>query len=247
MASSFHYFSLEHFPFDICKEVATAIKLFYPIGIDPLQQEYSEYPGIIKLGNVISENIVDAKVYKKRWSGFLTKLRKDFGKNRDFLFGTTGADAGYSAELILDKYEDEVMIREKKIVFAVSLIGSFYSVCGVDETVVLDRDERIKYYSAINAITASPYKEFEKAFILLQKRIEATFQDYQFVPIRTALQMVKGLYSTSGEDGTVYEALFNHHFNYYYAPLKLYRGDQFYGYGEPSSKRNITLTAPPPL
>ena len=83
-------------------------------------------------------------------------------------------------------------------------------------------------YHAINVITASPHEEFEKDFNYLQRRIETRFKGYKFVPISMCLRMIKGLHHDFLEYGTVYDALFNHLFNFYYFPLAHYRGDEWY-------------------
>lgn len=246
-----HYFSLSHRPYQIWAEVADTIKEFYPMGIDRDSPDYENHPGRIKMNNIIADNILDNKNFRKRWGGFLSILGKDLNKTPDDLFSTTyGLRPGFSADLILERYEDDSLLRIKKLTFAVSLIGPFYSVCGIDETFI-----RNKYhdfgggggYHAINVITASPYEEFEKDFNHLQRRVETRFKGYKFVPISMCLKMVKGLHSDFLEYGTVYNALFNHLFNSYYFPLARYRGDKQYGYGENISGTKITLSPPLPM
>ena len=243
------YFSLSHHPFQIWKEVAETIREFYPIGIDRQSPEYEAHPGWKKRGEIINANIIDNKTYIKRWGGFLKILGKDFNTSPDDLQSTTyGVVPGYSADLVLERYEDESLLRIKKLTFAVSLIGPFYSVCGVDETFIkIKHNDYGGGYHAINVITASPHEEFEKDFNHLQRRIETRFKGYKFVPISMCLKMVEGLDHHFLESGTVYDALFNNLFNFYYFPLARYRGDQYYGYGENISGVKVILSPPPPM
>ena len=243
------YFSLSHGPYQIWKEVSDTIKEFYPIGVDRESPDYEMYTGLQKMGQIMEDNILDNKMYRKRWGGFLKIIRKDLNKSAEEVHSTTyGLRPGYSADLILERYEDDSLLRIKKLTFAVSLIGPFYSVCGIDETFIRNKyhDYNGGGYHAINVITASPYEEFENEFNHLQRRIETHFKGYKFVPISMCLKMVEGLHHDFLEAGTVYDALFNHLFNFYYSPFARYRGDEYYGYGENISGIKVTLTAPPP-
>jgi hypothetical protein len=235
------YFSLENQRDPVLIEVAKTIKELYPIGINTYSPEYHEYPGIIKIKALIAENIGNNKNYNKIWSSLLKKLRKESGKEIDST--TFGVGPGFSGDLILEKYEDPSLIRIKRIAFAVSLIGPFYSICGFDETFI--KDDGISYH-AINVVTASPYKEFEGDFNGIKYGIENQFKDYKFVPFLACLQFLKDLdvLDSHRQEPTVYSALFNHLFDHFNYSLPILRGDRVYGYDK-SKFPKVTLTAPP--
>jgi len=243
------YFSLENQRDPVLAEVAGTIREIYPIGLNTLSPEYNQYPGIIKAYEIIGENIGPPEQkpgpYAKIWSSLLKSLRSTNGKR---INGTTyGFVPGFSADLILESYEDESLTRTKRIAFAVSLIGPFYSICGVDETSVKEKgDEFGRGYHAINVVTASPFKEFERDFNCIKKLIEEKFLEYKFIPFNACMMHIKDMETphSAGQDCTVYNALFNHLFNFYNYSFPVLRGDRLYGYDK-SKLAKVTLTAPP--
>ena len=238
-----------YFPLDnkhaagLYKTIAETIKHFYPVGLSSFDKEYYKYPGMIELGEILATQIGDNKNYIKSWGAFLKKLRKESGKA---LKATTyGSVPGFSGDLILETYEDEVLRRVKRIAFAVSLIGPFYCVCGIDETFIKDeRDERPISYHAINVVTVSPYKEFEAGFNTIENHIKKEFSGYRFIPFETCMRYLQNLETrhSMGQEGTVYNALFNHLFNFYTHYHS--RGDRSYGL-ERNPNIRVTLSPPP--
>ncbi|MDR6945176.1 hypothetical protein [Mucilaginibacter pocheonensis] len=240
-----YYFSLEFDPSrsKLLNDIGQAIEKYYPIGFDPDLPEYHQQPGYIKRGDIINENIANANNYQERWGSFINELEQQLDKT--ILSTTYGFVPGFSADLILEKYEDESLVRIKKISFAISLIGPFFSICGIDETFIKEKNDELKRsYNAINVATVSPYEEFEKDFNYLQNKIEEQFKDYTFVPFRTAMHYIKDFKTPDsiGEDSTLYNALFNHLFNYR-SPHFL-RGDTLYGYEQ---NNLVSITLPPSL
>jgi hypothetical protein len=227
-------------------EIAETIKEFYPIGIGRESPEYNAHPGVIKMNEIMEDNILNNKNFRERWGTFLKKLRKDLKKSADDLHSTTyGVGPSFSADLILENYEDDALTRVKRLSFAVSLIAPFYTVYGVDETGIKEKDHEFGgAYRAINVITVSPFKEFEKDFNYLQQQIEKQFTGYKFVPITMSLTEVKGLYHHYLQDAKIHNALFNHLFDLYDTSFGHTRGDTLYGYGESNIK--VTLSPPPP-
>jgi hypothetical protein len=239
-----NYFSL---PFDpvrnkLLNDIGSTIEKYYPVGIDPDLPEYHQHPCYIKKGEIMDENIANADNYHKRWVSFTDQLAQQFNKT---INGTTyGFVPGFSADLILERYEDESLIRIKKIAFAVSLLGPFFSVCGVDETFIKEKDDELmRSYHATNVITASPYKEFEKEFNHLQHKIEEKYKNYQFVPFRVAMSYIKDFRIPQNihDDANLYNLLFNHLFNPYTHYFS--RGDTSYGY-EKSNRVTVILLPP---
>jgi hypothetical protein len=240
-----HYFSLKGYPDKLRIEIGKTIEEYYPVGIDQQSAEYFEYPGIKKLELMLAEYSSNNTSFHEVWKLFLIKLPKDLRKK---MHSTTyGFVPGFSADLILERYEDEAMVRLKKLTFAVSMIGPFFSICGVDETFIKEKDHPTKAYGSINVITASPYKEFEKDFLYLKEKIEETFEGYQYVPMIAALSFLENMqiYHSYREEYTVYNALFNHLFDYY-DHQKLFRGDMLYGLDK-SMLPKVTLRPPPAL
>jgi hypothetical protein len=240
------YLSLDPKPHNkLAAEIAEAIKEFYPIGVSRESPEYNTHPGVIKMNEIIEDNILNNKNYRQRWGAFLKKLGKDLKKSAEDLHSTTyGLRPGFSADLILERYEDDVLTRIKKLSFAVSLIAPFFTIYGIDETGIKEKDHEFGgTYSAINVITVSPFKEFENDFHYLQRKIEERFIAYKFVPITMSLALVKELNNEFVQDAKVHNALFNHLFDLYDTSFGYTRGDIRYGYGESNIK--VTLSPPP--
>ncbi|WP_316843887.1 hypothetical protein [Pedobacter psychrodurus] len=112
-------------------------------------------------------------------------------------------------------------------------MGKFYTIYGVDDSASLEShdDQFIKHYYAINAITVSPYKEFEQPFKKEIELIEEFYPDYKFVPFAVHSMVIDGLkvrYSDK-EVCSVYDALFNGNLGYY-NDSTFHRGDTRYGY-----------------
>ena len=243
----------KYFPIDnaskisLFSEIADTIIQYYPKGLNSFDAEYSKYPGIIKAKEIISENTGPPEqklgALSKKWGSFLKSLRENIDNE---IRGTTyGFVPGFSADLILEHFEDKALIRTKRIAFAVSMLGPFFSICGVDETFIKEKEREFESgYHAINVVTASPYKEFEKDFLAVKLLIERNFVDYKFIPFDDCMLFIKDVETPNsmGQEGTVYNALFNHLFNFYIHFRS--RGDRGYGRGRDPNFR-VTLTAPP--
>lgn len=237
------YFPLDNRNKKLYAEIGEAIKQYYPIGVMPDSPEYNEHPGIKKIMAIMEENTTQNKKFNKPWKDFLKKLQSRSKKkihDLGLLF-----DVSFTGELILEKYQNESLLRIKKIVFSVSLIAPFFSVCGIDETAIIEpNDELGRTYRAINVITESPYKEFETDFNYLQHEIEKQFIGYKIVPIRDSMHLVKGLHTPYGRlhECKLHNTLFNGYFDF--APVIFFRGEMYYGSGP--SNITVELLPPPP-
>ncbi len=239
-----YYLSLDKPHNKLATEIANTIKEYYPIGLKVYEEDYDKYPGIVKLKESISEHMEDYNSYMKPWKNFLKNLPIGF-KGKIYNSGLPH-NTSYGGELILEKYEDKSLIRVKKIVFNVSWLGDFYTVYGTDETIIKDeKDGRELFYRAINVITASPYKEFEKGFNYLQQAIEKEFIDYRFVPFYLCCFNIKDLQLPYSEpfDTTVYNAIFSGELDLIHLPSIYLRGNKYYG-AEPSNIK-VELRRPP--
>ena len=244
---------IKYFPLDSTRatsmnsEIANTIKQYYPRGLSNFDPEYGKYPGIIKAHEIICENIGPPEQkpgpYTKKWHSLIKSLRENSEKQ---IKGTTyGFVPGFSADLILENYEYESFTYTKRIAFAVSMLGPFFSICGIDETFVKEKDREFGgAYNAINVVTASPYKEFEGDFDGIKLLIEKYFPNYKFVPFDVCMMHIKDVQTphSMGQDCTIYNALFNHLFNFYTHFRS--RGDGYYG-SERNPNIKVTLTAPP--
>ena len=243
----------KYFPFDnarpgsLYSEIANCIKQYYPNGLSSLHDEYHLYPGIVKRNEIIAENIgppgQKLGPQSKKWEALLKFLNKNADKPIE---GTTyGFVPGFSADLILEKFENGTLSYTKRIAFAVSLLGPFFSICGIDETTIKHEDDDFqRYYPAINVVTASPYKEFENDFNGIKYSMQKYFPDYKFIPFYICMMHLDGVQTPDsiGQEETVYNALFNHSFNYYTHHKS--RGDNYYGM-ERNPNIKITLSRPP--
>lgn len=236
------YFPLDSSYNTLFKQLGETIKAFYPVGLSSFEPEYHEHAGIKKLQEIMWEGIGVRKNFRN-WSAFVKRIGAKLNKEVE---GTTyGVMPGYSADLILERYEDDVLIRVKKISFAVSLLGPYYSVCGIDETTIKTHDDgHTRYYNAINVVTVSPFKEFEVCFRFIEQQITKRFKGYMIVPFEICMDFIKNVETlfSHGMEGTVYQALFNHLFNFYTHYYS--RGESYYGLEEnPNIK--VTLLPPP--
>ncbi|MVN22444.1 polysaccharide deacetylase family protein [Mucilaginibacter arboris] len=231
-----------------------AIKLYYPIGIPHDSSLYINYPGIKNLTAVIIENIHNSDNYNRNWVSFQKEISQKF--NIEVIGTTYGQAPSFSCDLIIENFEHNQLKRTKKLSLAVSLAGKFFTIYGVDETIITDKNEDNfdSDFHAINALAVSPYKEFELVFKDLKSMVEAKFTSYKFVPFAINSMFIKGLQVRYlfKEECTIYNALFNHLLDTY-DTKKSPRGDKHYGYDDwlvedynPENDINITLTPPNP-
>jgi hypothetical protein len=236
---------IRYFPLDnpynkLYAEIGETIKQHYPIGVTPHSPEYKEHPGIKKIIAIMDENATHYKSFNKPWADFLKKLRS--GSKRRIHNTSFLSDLSFSGELILERYQDDALLRIKMIRFSVSLIAPYFTIYGVDETVIKEKANELAFgYRAINVITESPYMEFETDFNYLQREIEAQFTGYKIVPIRASILTVEGLHTRNFglDECKVHNALFNDYFDF--APVTFFRGAMFYG----SGTSNITVELRP--
>jgi hypothetical protein len=230
----------------LAAEIAAVIKEYYPIGLKANTDEYSNHPAFVKLNNKIGEHMTNYNAYIKPWKSFLLNLPKGF-KSKIHNHGFAH-DISYGGELTLEKYEDEKLIRKKKIIFSVSWLGPFYTIYGIDETVIKDeRDGRDLFYHAINVITVSPYKEFESAFNYLRAAIEENFKDYKFVPFMmcsSSITDLENLFNPYYNKATVNNTIFSGILDRFDLSFIHPRGDRRYGF-EQGSGNNVVLIPPP--
>jgi len=241
------YLPLDNNHNKLASAIADAIKTYYPAGIDSFDSVYSEFPGIVKAYEIIYKNIGPPEQKPGPQAVIWTSLLRELCARgtKEIKETTYGFVPGFSADLILQQFEDDSHTRTKRIAFAVSLIAPFYSICGIDETSIKEKgDESVRSYHAINVVTASPYMEFEADFKEIEQQINKFFPNYKIIPFDLCMSHIEGVQTPSsmGQDCTVYNAFFNHLFNFYTHFRS--RGDGYYG-DEKNPNFKVTLSPPP--
>ena len=223
-------------------EVYNSIKKYYPIGIRQGKGVgiYFEYPGLKKLEDIIVENIHNESNFKNRWKNFTKKVGLNLQK--EVVDTTFGQAPSFSAHVILDKHKFKNGCNYKQLHFAVSLVGKFFTIYGMDITDIYDKENQFtKTYRTVNILTASPFKEFKDDFEKLENIIRGKFSSYKLIPFAFGQQIIDGLqvrYSDA-EVCSVYMALFNdtiqirNNFRYTHGlSVKHTRGDIYYGFND---------------
>jgi hypothetical protein len=226
--------------------ILDAILKYYPIGIKSDVSSYWEYPGQVELNKIIIDNIHSKKNFKS-WQNFDKEIGAESKKRT--IGQTYATRPSFSSSLILKKFKHHELMHFKTIHYSVSLLGPFFTIYGVDETAITDkRDEHDLFYTAINVVTVSPYKEFESDFNFIKSKIEDRFPGYKFIPFRLHSMGIEGLFDPykDNEEFTIYRALFDDFLNEY--DTNRMRGDYKYGFDwVKNDGAHIKVTfAPPP-
>lgn len=199
---------------EICNmwEVYEAIKHFYPIGIpksDALVGNlYNAYPGMKELGELLTQHIHNHDNFQQTWVKFTDEIQDETGKK---VIGTTNGQApSFSSSLLIHNETVGECTHQKELNFSVSLLGNFYQIYGVDETIIYNDEER-KYYISINVVTPSPFKEFKELFDFVEGKLKARFPAHKIIPYLFGQKYIRGLHLhyVDDEDCTVNQALFN--------------------------------------
>lgn len=213
---------------DFYGSIVDTVQKYYPLGTKGDTESYHKYLGQVELGEIIVDNIHNAKNYKSRWKEFEKQLQLDLNKK---IWGETYATKpSFSASVIIKKAKHHDLMHIKKLHFSVSLLGPFYTIYGMDETAIIDNNGgRDFFYGAINTVTVSPYKEYESCFIALRELIEKKFIGYKFIPFKLHSMSIDGLFDPyhNNEEMTIYGALFDDFLQDY--NIHRMRGDRQYG------------------
>lgn len=234
----------DHFTYDTHRynfePIYETIRRYYPIENPEINAENIErFSGFIESGELINENFFNQKNYRERWGKFKKFLKQELKKpvrETMSLFYPC-----YSGSVTLNEIKEEGYSIHKELHFYISLLGPYYSVSGIDRSeIVLDeerpatigsKEEKVKVsYSAVNAITVSPYLEYEASFKLLQSKIEEYFPEYRFIPFKIGKKRIPGI-SLIHQDSkehlrdSVFSALFRPDIDFAHE-----RGDGYYGY-----------------
>ena len=236
--------------------VYDAIKTYYPIGIqESVSSLYFDYEGQKKLGKLILDNIHDPKNFKERFLDFSELVQNQFGL--EVQDTTSGQQPLFSLELILEKTEYPGLIKIKKLCLGISLLGDFYTIFGINETIVIgDQKPYPHHYHAVNAVTASPVNDFEQPYLDLKKAVQERYPNHKQIPFAVLTSYMHGLYSKYGvgDECMVYNALFDQKLTTDY--LFQQQGDRYYAndewlkegvdLSEMKSVEVIVMPPPPP-
>lgn len=192
--------------------VYDAIKEYYPIGLRGASSSvYFEYPGIKRLEEIVVDNIHVRSHFWERWSRVKRKWQKEIGKPiRETTYGQAPSFSGY-VEVFRKKVNDCVLSKELHL--AVSLVGPFYTLFGLDNTTLIE-DER--YYPQTHRVVIAPTSRYSTYFAPLRAEIEKDFAGYRFVPYFIHRMFIEGLRVRYRDDAEnrVYHALFNENFTF---------------------------------
>lgn len=190
-------------------EVYEEIEKYYPIGIPESSPEYYDYPGIIKLRELIRSKM-NHEIDKKRWKEFVSS----FEWENDEPLGVSHEPSllSYSYGGTLDLFVEEMSIGKvrRSITFQLSLIGEFYTVYGMDTAEIILTEHLSAYFEPL--VYISPYSVYEKWFYLIRDKIEREYQA-RFVPHSLLKRRVPSLSVPGAEiridkNASVYQALF---------------------------------------
>lgn len=200
-----NYFSFRTDRYDFWP-VYDAIKKYYPLGVSKDYDSYFEYPGLKMLEKLIVDTIHQPSQFKESWK----KLCDDYSTSHKIkvIDSTYGIAPSFSAIMEWDagKFGDRVVAKE--LHFAISLLGPFYTVFGLDNTSLQDNETP---YRHSHRIIISPFHEHKAHFNQIREEIEQAFPGYKFVPYFIHSSYIKGLEVRYRDEksNTIYNALFN--------------------------------------
>ncbi|WP_258097601.1 hypothetical protein [Marinoscillum pacificum] len=189
-----------------------AIKKYYPIGISESLEE--SFKGRKEKEKIIVENIHQPENYKSRWKDRISKWQQEL--ELTVKSSTYGQLPSFSADVILEEEAYKDRIFTKKIHMAVSLLGPFYTLFGVDQTDLFTESSILEgrkgHFLNTHRMMVSPELEFKETFVKLRDLVEDEFDGYRFVPYGMFSSTIEGLHLNflhSGELPRVYYALFD--------------------------------------
>ena len=246
-----NYFGFDPYAYDFWP-IYEAIKTYYPIGVRFENFIYREYEGQKKFGALLVDNTHNQENFKERCLNFTNQLQEQLGLEID---GTTlGQQPSFSFDVIIERSEEPGFVRLKKLCVAISLLGDFYAIYGIDESFMIDEGERYpRHYHAVHAITTSPYKEFEQPFLAVKKAIQDRYPTHRQVPFYMLTMYMEGLYDRYDEKSEcmIYNALFDQKLKHY--EHFQFRGTQDFGESEwikegvdPTEIRTVEVVVMPP-
>jgi hypothetical protein len=224
----------------------TLIK-YYPIENPQYNEENIEdFKGFKDVCEIIQDNFINTRNYKKRWTHFRTFLEQELKKT--VIESMTINHPCYAGIITLQEETYNNLTYTKELHFFISLLGPYYTMFGIDKCRLKlqesrqmpgkDNDILQMPFNANLALTASPYLEFEEPFLQLQGKILEYFPSLMFVPYNINRIKVEGisLVSRGGISpvkNSVFSALFQssngYQSNFFESKT---RGSTFFGFDE---------------
>jgi hypothetical protein len=194
-----------------------AIQKYYPIGIKKHQEGsiYRQYRGIQELEKLLLEKTGPKNAnYKKNWVSFIEQIGKALKKKAQ---GTTfGFAPSHSAYLILDSTGEGDRRNYKELHFAVSHLGQFYQVYGLEKSVrssvLMHEGEEVTWQTVnLKKIVVSPLGEYRPYFERVENYITEKYKGYRLVPFKIGQTFIDGLQilHLDNENCSINMALFN--------------------------------------
>lgn len=100
----------------------------------------------------------------------------------------------------------------KELHFAVSLLGKYYQIYGLNKTVLSYDDLSVPYQiQNLKEIVVSPIDEYKAYFESVELKITEKFKDYRLVPFAVGQSVINGLeiFHLDNENCSINMALFN--------------------------------------
>lgn len=189
-----------------------AIKAYYPIGLERTEHSiYFQYPGIKRLEALVETTLHQKSDLSQTWDAFREQCEKELNVN---IAGTTyGQAPSLSAFVEIATREIDDYIISKELHVALSIIGPFYTIYGMDKIALKESD---RYYRQTNRTIISPQATYAHDFTVLRENVEKTFEGYRFVPHFIHQMFIEGLRVRYQDDAQnrVYHALFNYLFDF---------------------------------
>ena len=214
-------------PLNILK-LYQAICNYYPIGIHHEQSWYQQYPGVKALNKIQSDKFDNPDQYPK-WQQFIEAMDKDLS-DAQIEGNTMAIQPSLGGSCMLHRQETDNFFYAQELYFYVSLLGPFYTIFGKDYAMIKgNSDAQVRDAIPFDPVfITSPLGIYEECFHYIEKKLQAEYEDYTFVPHRIGSLRFRGLslpFLHKEKDGTIHQALFNaEDFNAY-----KFKGDENYG------------------
>ncbi|UPL49607.1 hypothetical protein [Hymenobacter sublimis] len=223
----------------------TTIQQYYPLGL--AVPEYDDdfrrrYPGHEQLWNICTDRIENYPAFRQRWKPFQNHLKAVFKRT---VYQSGGVAPSYAGHLVVQKPKPPALGHRKELHFAISLLGPYYTIYGLDTSWVELPETRYAMghpepntqpvmRSAIHALTISPYEEYADLFVRLEAAIREWFPEHRLVPFAIGRQALAGLVveGCSAQPACLHAAVFHTEIPWQSLGFQHHRGDEHYGYDQ---------------
>jgi hypothetical protein len=221
----------------------TTIQQYYPLGLTVLEYDDElrhRYPGHERLWSICTNRIDDYPAFRQRWKPFRDHLKTIFKRT---VYQSEALAPSYAGHLVLHKPKAMGLAHCKELHFAISLLGPYYTIYGLDTSSVelpetqyamghSEPNTQPLMRSAIHALTISPYEEYADLFVRLEMAIQEWFPEHRLVPYTVGCQTLAGLVveDCPTQPACLHAALFHTEIPWQSLNFRHQRGDEHYGY-----------------